>query len=86
MKQLKVLTKPQEIGFLVVFLCLTVSINPSIDTPESSNDFLVLIISLIFSFGINKVNLFPVVTAPFQLTFLSNLFIMCEDKLLTNPG
>ena len=73
-------------AFLLFFLCLTVSVNPSIDTPESSNDFLVLIISLIFSFGINKVNLFPVVTAPFQFTFFSNLFIMCEVKLLTNPG
>ena len=34
----------------------------------------------------NKVNPFPVLTAPFQLIFLSNLFIAFEDKLLTNPG
>ena len=34
----------------------------------------------------NKVNPFPVLTAPFPLIFLSNLFIAFEAKLLTNPG
>ena len=33
---------------------------------------------------INKVNLFPALTAPFPLIFLSNLFIAFEVKLLTN--
>ena len=28
----------------------------------------------------------PALTAPFQLTFLSNLFIAFEAKLLTNPS
>ena len=34
----------------------------------------------------NKVNPFPALTAVFQLTFFSNLFIEIEYKLLTNPG
>ena len=32
--------------------CFTVSVTPSIDTPESSNDFMILIISFISSFKI----------------------------------
>ena len=33
-----------------------------------------------------KVNPFPALTAPFQLIFVSNLFIAFEVILLTNPG
>ena len=47
---------------------------------------MILIISFISSFEINKVNLFPALTVPFPLIFLSNLFIAIEVKLLTNPG
>ena len=47
---------------------------------------MVLIISFISSFKINKVNPFPALTAPFPLIFLSNLFIAFEVELLTNPG
>ena len=87
MKRLKLLTKPQEIHLLVFFnSCFTVSVNPSINTPESSNDFVIFIISFISSFEINKVNPFPALTAPFPLIFLSNLFIALEVVLLTNPG
>ena len=64
----------------------TVSVTPPINTPESSNDFVILIISFISSFQINKVNPFPALTPPFPLIFLSNLFIAFEAKLLTNPG
>ena len=46
--------------------CFTVSVTPSINTPESSNDF--------------------IVTAPFPLIFLSNLFFTLEVKLLIDPG
>ena len=46
---------------------------------------MILIISFISSFEINKVNLFLALTAPFSLIFLSNLFIGFEVKLLTNP-
>ena len=46
---------------------------------------MILIISFIFSFEINKVNLFPALTAPFPFIFLSNLFITFEVKLLANP-
>ena len=58
----------------------------SINTPESSDEFVILVVSFISSFKINNVNLFPALTAPFPLIFLSNLFIALEVKLLTNPG
>ena len=80
--------KLQEIHLLVFFfiLCFTVSVTPSINTPKPSKDFIILMLSFISSFEINKVNLFPTLTAPFPLIFLSNLFIAFEVILLTNPG
>ena len=66
--------------------CFTVSVTLSSNTPESSKDFIILIISFVSSFEINKVNPFPARTAPFPLIFLSKLFITFEVKLLTNPG
>ena len=33
----------------------------------------------------NKVNLFPALTAPFPLVFLLDLLIAFENKLLSNP-
>ena len=66
--------------------CFTVLVPPSINTPEFSYDFIILLISFISSFEINKVNPFPVLTVPFPLIFLSNVFIAFEVKLLTNPG
>ena len=68
----------------MAFLFFTVSVTPSNNKPESSNEFLILIISVISSFKINKVNPFPPVTAPFLLIFVSNLFMVFEVKLLTN--
>ena len=47
---------------------------------------MILIMSLISSFEINKLNLFSALTAPFSLIFLSKLFIALEVKLLTNPS
>ena len=48
---------------------------------------MILIISFISSFVKKKVNLFPALTAPFYCSsFLSNVFIAFEAKLLTNPG
>ena len=47
---------------------------------------MILIVSLVSSFEINKVNLFRVLTAPFPLIFRSNLLIAFEVKLPTNPG
>ena len=58
----------------------------SINTPQSSNDFMILIISFIFSLEIKKVNPFPALTAPLPLIFFSNLFIAFEGKLLTYPS
>ena len=55
--------------------CFTVSVNPSINTPECSSGFMMLIISFISLFKINKVNPFPALAAPFLL-FFSNLFII----------
>ena len=49
--------------------CFTVSLSPSINTTESSNGFIIFIISFIFSFEISKVNPFPALTAPFPLFF-----------------
>ena len=46
---------------------------------------MILIISFIPSFEVNKVNPFPAVAAPFLLAYLSNLFIVFEAKFLTNP-
>ena len=86
MKWLKVLTKLQEIHFLVFFSCFTVSVTPSIITPKSSSDFMILITSFISLLEINKVNPFPALTAPFSLNFISNLFITFKIKLLTHPG
>ena len=81
-KQPKVLAKQEE--FFFMFYC--VSVIPPINTFESSYDFMILIISFISSFEINKVNPFPALTASVPLIFLSNLFITFEIKLLTNPG
>ena len=85
-KRLKVLTKLQEICLLVFVSFFTVSDNPSINTSEFSNGFMILIISFISSFEINKVNPFSAQAALFPLIFFSNLFIAFEVKLLTNPS
>ena len=55
--------------------CFTVSVAPSINTLESSKDFITLMISIISSFEINNVSSLPALTASFRLAFLSNLFI-----------
>ena len=47
---------------------------------------MILIISFIPSFKVNKVNLSPSFTALFRLTVLSNLFVTFEVKFLTNSG
>ena len=86
-EQLKMVAKLQEIHLLVFFIsCFTVSVTLSINTPEPSKDFVILMISFISSFEINKVNFFPTLTAPFPLIFLSNIFIAFEVKSLTNSG
>ena len=46
---------------------------------------MILVISFVSSFEINKVNPFSALTAPFPLIFLSNLFIAFEVKLLNYP-
>ena len=72
--------------FFIIISGFTVSVTPSINTPKSYNDFMILIISFISSFEINQVNPLPVLKAPFPLIFLSNWFTAFEVKLLTNPG
>ena len=79
--------KQEEIRVLVFLIsCFTVSVTPSINAPESSNDYMILVISFIFSFEINKVNAFSALTAPLPLIFPPNWFIGFEAKLPTNPG
>ena len=46
---------------------------------------MILIISFISSFEINKVNHFHPLTAPFPLIFVSNYFIAFEGNLLASP-
>ena len=53
--------------------CFTVSVAPSINRPDFSSDSTTLIVSSISSFEMKKMNPIPVITAPFPLTFLSNL-------------
>ena len=76
----------EEIGLLFFISYFTVSVTLSMNMPESSKDFMILIISFISSFEINKVNLFPDLRASFPLIFLSKLFIAFEAKLFNNPG
>ena len=64
----------------------TVSVTPSINTRESSNYVITLIMSFISSFEINRVNPFSALITPFSLIFLSNLFIALKVKFLTNLG
>ena len=64
----------------------TVSVTPSVNTPESSNDLIILIIPFISSIEINEANSFPALTAPFPLIFVPNLLIAFEVKLHTNRG
>ena len=77
---------PQNVPYCFFISCFTVLVTSSINTTESSNDFMILIISFISSFEINKVNPFPTLTGPFPLISLSNLFIVFGVELLTNPG
>ena len=46
---------------------------------------MILIISSISSFKVNKVNPFSALEAPIPLIFLSILFFAFEAKLLTDP-
>ena len=77
---------PRNPSSCVFISCFTVSVTSLVNIPDSSNDFIILIISVISSFGINKVNPIHSLTAPFPLIFLSNLFIAFKAKLLTNIG
>ena len=47
---------------------------------------MILIISFISSFEINKVNYLPSLTAPFVFTFLSNLIFAFDVKVFNNLG
>ena len=61
---------PRNLPSCFLILCFTVSVTPSINIPESSNDLMILMKSFISSFEINKANHFPVLTAPVPLIFL----------------
>ena len=68
----------QEILHLVYFSSFTVSVRPSVDRPESSSDFKILIKLSISSLKMNQVNPFPALTAPRSLIFCSNLSIAAK--------
>ena len=73
--------KPPSFFCYFIFYCFSNSINQI-----HLNLLMILIISFFSPFKINKINLFPALTASFPLFFLSNLFIAFEVKLLTNPA
>ena len=75
---------PRNLPSCYFISCFTVSVTSSYNTPKSSNDFMISVISFKYSFELNKVSPLLTLTAPFPLIFLSNLFIAFEVKLLTN--
>ena len=58
-------------SFLLFYFIFSVLVAPSINRPDFYSDSTILIISSISSFEMNKVNLFPGLTAPAPLIFLS---------------
>ena len=76
-------TKYQEIHLLVFRfqICFTASVNPSVNTPEFSNGFAVLIISSISSLEMNKVDPFPDLSASFPLILMYLLHSKVHLKL-----
>ena len=58
--------RPRNIPFSVFFFIsyFTVSVAPSINRPECSSDFTILIMLSVFSVKLNKMNPFPVFTGP----------------------
>ena len=80
------ITKPLEICLFVFNFAFYFSVTPWINTPESSYDFTILIISFISSFERNKLNPFLSLAAPFPNIILWSLFIAFEVKFLNNPG
>ena len=73
----------ETVLFLISFC--TFPVTSPINTPGSSIESMILIISFISSFETKKVDRFPALTAPFPLVFHSNLFIESGVKLRTNP-
>ena len=81
------LLKHQEIrssGFF--YSCFTVSVAPSINRPESSSEFTVLMTSSISSFKMNKVGAFPTLTDYCTLIYLSNLSFTAKTAIVSNLG
>ena len=64
----------------------TVSLAPSINRPDFSNDSAILIILSISSFEINKLNPFLYLTAPCPVILFSNLSNTEEVALVANLG
>ena len=62
--------------------CFTASVTPSINTPESSKNFTILITSSISSFKIRKVNPFPPLTLPFPFILLLQLHLKLNFLLI----
>ena len=73
---------PSFLFFVSVFTVLVIT---STNIFESSIDFMILIISFISSFEINKAIPLLALAVSFPLIFLSNVFIAFEAQLYTNP-
>ena len=72
--------------FFFISSSFTVSVAQAINRSGFSSDSKVLVISSISSSEMYKVNPFPVLAAPCQLIFHSNLFNTDEVALVTNLG
>ena len=86
MKLPQVSSYQEEIQFLFFIPCFTVSPVPSISRHDFYSNSTILIISLIYSFIINKFNPLPAITAPCPVIFLENLFNTEEVALIANLG
>ena len=67
------------------YFCISyfiVSVTLPINTTKSSNDFMILIISFISSFEINKVNPVPALTAPCHLFFFHIYLLLLKLNCL----
>ena len=62
--------------FFLFVSCFTVSVTPSLYRPGSSNDFMILLISFIFLFEINRLNPFPALAVPFALLFFFQIYLL----------
>ena len=69
-------SKKSAFLFFLFLSCFTVSVTPSLYRPGSSNDFMILLISFIFSFEINRLIPFLALAVPFALFFFFQIYLL----------